>query len=305
MSATDQTRRMSWILSLGFITLATLCLPDATLVEISEHLPQPLQDPATLTLLVLVPGAVVSAALLLYLGLRLGKEGQVAVGSESRISAAPRENAKRVSVVALVLSASVLAKLLHTFYSFMVWDTTGDSLGNFWLVLPLLAVLFSGMLLLGLAGKSVLAGFSYLLLIPALVLVATRAQGVNARQLTEARAESIKQAIDAYNTQQGHYPQDLQQLVPGYAISFPGPVVILGQNWCYEGGNDYYRLGYLDRQHWSSPILFGRLYSSAGHAPVREDVCREAIDTYRARHPDWDGVLQAYGKPTPTPDVGE
>jgi hypothetical protein len=95
------------------------------------------------------------------------------------------------------------------------------------------------------------------------------------------------------------------QLTPFYILSFPGPVIIYGQYWCYDGGEDYYRLGYLDREHWSSPILFGRVYSAKGHSPLKVDVCQPAIDTYREQHPDWESVLQDYGQPMPTPDMGE
>jgi hypothetical protein len=147
--------------------------------------------------------------------------------------------------------------------------------------------------------------FLYLLLIPALIVVATRAQSVNFRQLTEARAERARQAIEAYYAREGRYPETIQQLIPWYAISLPKPVIIYGQGWCYQGGEDYYRLGYLDSEHWSSPIRFGRVYSAKGHSPLKVDVCQLAIDTYRAQHPDWDRILQDYGKPTPTPDIGE
>ena len=77
-----------------------------------------------------------------------------------------------------------------------------------------------------------------------------------------------------------------------------------GQNWCYQGGGDYYRLGYLDREHWSSPILFGHVYSAQGRSGLKEDICQQAIDAFRTQNPDWDSVLQDYGKPTPTPDLG-
>jgi len=296
----------TWIIYAGLIILVVLSLPDAMTLEISAHLPHPLEDPMTLTVLLTIPVALVVAALLLYSGLTLHKESQNVGMEEDGVSQAQRKHTGRASVVALVLSALVLAKVLHNFYWFMVWDTTGDSLGNGWLVFPRLTVLFSSVVLFSLLrGEATLAGFSYLLLIPILVVIATRAQSVDFRQLTEVRAERVRQVIEAYYAREGRYPQNLQQLIPWYAISLPGPVIIYGQGWCYQGDIDYYRLGYLNREHWSSPILFGRVYSAKGHSPLKVDVCQPAIDTYRAQHPDWDRVLQDYGKPTPTPDIGE
>lgn len=169
-----------------------------------------------------------------------------------------------------------------------------------------LAVLFSSLMLLGfLAGKTFLPGLAYLLLIPALVVVADRAQRVDFRQLTAARAAQVLRAIEDYQAQAGRYPRELSQLTPRYALTRSGPLVIYGQGWCYQGGDDYYRLGYLDREHWSSPILFGWVFSARGQAPLKVDVCQAALEAYRAEHPDWDHVLQDYGRPTPTPDFDE
>jgi hypothetical protein len=138
-----------------------------------------------------------------------------------------------------------------------------------------------------------------------MIAVSARAQRVDFRQLTEERAERVTQAIETYYAREGRYPQDLRQLVPRYVLSLPGPVIIYGQDWCYDGGEDYYRLGYLDREHWSDPRLFGRVYSAKGDSPLKVDVCQPAIDIYRAQHPDWDRILQDYGRPTPTSDIGE
>jgi hypothetical protein len=80
---------------------------------------------------------------------------------------------------------------------------------------------------------------------------------------------------------------------------------MFGQGWCYHAGQDYYRFGYLDREHWSSPIVFGRLYSFQGRSPLKVDVCASVIDVYRTQHPDWERALQQYGRPTPTPDIRE
>lgn len=53
-------------------------------------------------------------------------------------------------------------------------------------------------------------------------------------------------------------PNDAR-LTPGYVLSLPGPVIIYGQDWCHDGGDDYYRLGYVVCEHWSGPRLTGQV----------------------------------------------
>jgi len=130
------------------------------------------------------------------------------------------------------------------------------------------------------------AGFLYSLLIPALMIaVSARAQRVDFRQLTEERAERVTQAIETYYAREGHYPQDLRQLVPRYVLSLPGPVIIYGQDWCYDGGEDYYRLGYVYREHWSDPDLHGRIYRTKGETLDLPGICAEEIAALENRYP--------------------
>jgi hypothetical protein len=53
----------------------------------------------------------------------------------------------------------------------------------------------------------------------------------------------------------------------------PEPVILYGQEWCYDAGDDYYRLGAVSRAHWSAPDLTGQLYSAKGDVPVLVAVC--------------------------------
>jgi hypothetical protein len=151
-----------------------------------------------------------------------------------------------------------------------------------------LAVLFSGfMLLFTRTGGAKPAGFLYLLLIPALIAISARAQVVDFRQLTEERAERVSQAIETYYARQGHYPQDLRQLTPWYVLSVSAPVIIYGQDWCYEGGGDYYRLGYVSRQHWSDPRLTGMIYGAKGEGPEPYWLCEEEVIALQKHCPDY------------------
>lgn len=284
-------RRVShsvWIYA-GLLILAALFLPASTIVDIfPARLSQPFGSLMALTLLLILSIVLVVAALLLYSGLNLLKKWRNAGMGEDGGSPAQRNHTGMASVVVLVLGALLLAKAIHNFYGFMVWDTTYDPLGNLWLPFPALAVLFSSAFLFSLLpGRRKLAGFLYLLLIPALIAVSARAQKVDFHQLTEARAARVSQAIEAYYAREGRYPQALRQLPPWYVLSLPGPVIIYGQAWCYDGGEDYYRLGYVDRGHWSDPLLTGQIYATKGEAPDLPAMCDEAIAALEKRYPSF------------------
>lgn len=283
-------RKMSakvWIYA-GLFILAGLFLPASMLVKIfPARLSLPFEAPMAITLLLILSIALVIAALLLCSGLNLYKEWQNAGAVEDGGSQAQRKQAGRAAAVVLVLSALLLVKALHNFYWFMVWDTTYDSLEYLWLpIIPIPAVLFSSVVLsIALPGRTKLAGFLYLLLIPALIAVSARAQRVDFRQLTEERAGRVSQAIETYYAREGRYPQDLRQLTPWYVLSLPGPVIIYGQDWCFDGSDDYYRLGYVYREHWSDPRLIGRIYKTKGEAPDLYPICDEEIAALQKRYP--------------------
>ena len=62
--------------------------------------------------------------------------------------------------VVLVMSALLLARTLHNIYWLTVWDNIDDSLGYLWLIVPVVAVLFSGVMLsITLPSRTKLAGF--------------------------------------------------------------------------------------------------------------------------------------------------
>ena len=254
----------------------------------------------------MLSAALVVVALLFHSGLKSLDEWRSTGALESGDPQAQRKRAGRAALLAFALGSFLLAKALHNLYWFTVWDATTDSLGYLSLAIPIPVVLLSGVVLcFVLPGRIKWAGLLYSLLIPVLLIgVSARAQQVDYHQLTEERAERITQAIEAYHAREGHYPQDLRELTPRYILSAPGPVILYGQDWCYLGGKDYYCLGYLDREHWSSPILLGQLYSARGHSPLEVDACQSAIDTYRAQHPDWKW-LEYVASPTPTPGIGD
>ncbi len=278
-----------WIYA-GIFILPVLSLPASVFVNIlPAHLSLLFGTPMVFTLLWMPSVALLIAALLLYSGLNLYKESQNVGTVEDGGSQAQRKRASRAAAVVFVVGAILLAKALHNLYWLTVWDTTDDSLGYLWLVFPVVIVLFSGVTLsITLPGRTKLAGFLYSLLIPALmVAVSASAQRVDFRQLTEERAKHVAQAIESYYAKEGHYPQDLRQLTPQYALSLPGPVILYGQDWCYDGGADYYRLGYVYREHWSDPRLSGRICATKGRVPDLDGMCEEQVIALQERYPDY------------------
>jgi hypothetical protein len=123
---------------------------------------------------------------------------------------------------------------------------------------------------------------------PALIIgIFTLAQQVDIRQLTEERAARTSRAIEAFYGRQGHYPETLEKLTPWYILSIPEPGIIYGQNWCYDSGPNYYRLGYIYREHWSAPYLIGTLHKASGNVPDIHPLCREEATKLQEKHPNF------------------
>jgi hypothetical protein len=96
---------------------------------------------------------------------------------------------------------------------------------------------------------------------------------------TEWRAASIDRAIRRYYLDNGSYPTDLAELTPRYLLILPVPYIIPGQDWCYEGGTDYYRLGYVYREYFSTPASV-RITSFEGQPPDPAWPCEQEAARY-------------------------
>lgn len=259
-----------WIF-LGLLCLIGLMIPSSSLMADRE--PGPVSDAIWFTLFLLPSLALVSAAFLLY----AGWGGTVP------------ESDKISKGISLPLSILLIVKTIYNLYDLTLWDNTYDPLGYLWLILPIFAVLLSGLMLaVALPGKIKLVGSAYSILVSvSLIGVSTLAQRVDFRQETTGRAERIVAAIDSYYTREGRYPESLSLLTPRYILSLPKPMIMHGQDWCYDSGDGYYRLGYLDREHWSSPHLIGRTYKSVGEVSDPQPICMDAFLAMQSRIPDY------------------
>jgi hypothetical protein len=280
------TRRVNqWVwFGIGLLMLAGLFVPISVILDMA-----PLGGLESIEfgfVFVIFPATLIIADLLLSSALNRRKGGRDPDGAGIQSGSQP-EQFKTASLPFFVLCGLLILKLMHSFYWFMVWDSTGDSLGGLWFIFMAPVILFSAILLVVmlLDRKKFAAGF-YLLCSLGLVLAFAIAAQVDFRQLTEDRANRVSQAVARFHTQEGQYPSSLDQLTPRYLFSIPGPVIMYAQDWCYHGGDDYYRLGYVDRQHWSDPRLFGHIYKIQGESADLPRLCEAEVMTLQARYPE-------------------
>ena len=297
--ATRQLSAWVWFVA-GLLILAGLVvLPTSLLVETEKtalgSLSQTLETLLSITIFMMLPVALVVAAVLLQSGVKFHQERQDAKAIEDGGSGAKRVHAGRAAAFFL-LSALLIGMTLRNFYWLMVWDSTYDGLQILWLFVPVMAALFAGVLLFfNLQGWTRWAGLSYALLIPVLlVAVYTRAQQVDFRQLTEERGRAGEPGDRSLLRPAGALsPGPAPAHPPLHAGFLAGPVIINGQGWCYDGGETFYRLGTVYRDHWSSPMLVGRVYATKGEAPDLPPACDQEIEGLRKRSPGFYGDKEA------------
>ena len=97
------------------------------------------------------------------------------------------------------------------------------------------------------------AAIAYMILIPLAFLVFYFAAWLfDPHALTEKRADQIQGAIEEYSLMANVYPDELGGISPNYLFFIPPPLTARGTDWCYQGGKDFYRLGYVTYQHSTS-----------------------------------------------------
>jgi hypothetical protein len=198
------------------------------------------------------------------------------------------------SLLRLGLALVLLLNLIDTVFWVSVWDHTDDGLGGVWLAIT------GGLLALGAGGLFIergrgwlrATGILYLLLVPALIFGAFGLGfKVSYLEITEKRAALIQQAVQSFYTQNGRFPSALDELVPSNLLWVPPQVILRGENWCYQGGADYYRLGVFWRSTFSA-LLEAKVYASAGSPPDAGWVCQEKLAKMKDKYdpkPFYDG----------------
>ena len=176
------------------------------------------------------------------------------------------------AVLRLGLAALLLGTLAYTIVWASIWDQTSDGLSaNFLSTLAGLVAVAAGMLMgLTFTGWRRLAGLAFAVLVTILVFGASNyGWDVSYHAITDARAARIQRAVERFHARTGLYPEELEELIPSDLLWIPGPVILQGQEWCYQGGLGYYRLGAFYREFFSVPLSL-HVYASAGN-PLESD----------------------------------
>ncbi|MGE5223335.1 MAG: hypothetical protein ACM3PY_12925, partial [Omnitrophica WOR_2 bacterium] len=94
-------------------------------------------------------------------------------------------------------------------------------------------------------------------------------------RVTLERAAQVDAAIQRYHAQNGRYPASLIQLMPRYLLWVPEPVTYYKSVWCYDGNQQYYRLGYYEAGYYRYSLrgISVKLYGSAGELPQQPTPC--------------------------------
>jgi len=193
------------------------------------------------------------------------------------------------------LAVLLLFTLAYVIYWEAIWDQTSDGLGGIWLAYQAsLAAVLCGAVM-GVKARSWFrsAGFIFALLTPVLLLGAFR-MGWNAdyQGLSNLRAGKIAAALTRYQIREGHYPDRLEELVPGYLLRVPSQVILRQEDWCYQGGGNAYVLAAYWRKYFSNPLEV-RVYASNGClVSSLVQACQSRLPALKQRY----DPLQSYEK---------
>jgi hypothetical protein len=172
----------------------------------------------------------------------------------------PKRKALYLGMALLLVLCACAVTLRHG----LLTKATGRASEDHFPFGALAAALASGLVLaFSLKDTARRAGIAFLVITPLLIVVSFSAGfAMNPVVITEGRLARINQAVQSFHQDVGVYPPDLATLVPVYAKNILGPLTGRGQVWCYQAGNDYYRLGY---------VWYQRYYNYPGEsAPVWE-----------------------------------
>ncbi len=184
----------------------------------------------------------------------------------------------------LVLSACAVV-LRHG----LLTKATGRAAEDHFPFAALASALVSGLVLaLSLKAAARRIALAQLVLVPVLIVI-TFSIGyyMNPVAITQARLSRLNQAIQSYKREVGVYPPDLGSLFPGYARFILGPLTGRGQVWCYQAGDDYYRLGYVWYQRYydypdaskpfTEPYFEIKVPYAVGTPPAGEWMCDQEL----------------------------
>lgn len=280
------------LLFIGFGLFLALFWPTSSIIESERYyhyrLPQPFLSIVDILVYACFLLSLVVAAALLSAGVKMIQQGLTPAGD------APAEKPGSW-LLALVfgLAGLLLLQFFRNLSELLMWDNTNDPIEVFWLILPILTCLVCGTVLAASqSGRAKLVSLVFFLFIPIMMyIIFVPAVNIDFRTITRERGERITYALETYRQREGEYPQRLTQLTPRDLRIIRPPFIFNGQNWCYDSGGSSYLLGYVDRDHWSSPCYVGQVVSSAGDISSLPPVCasqvKELMDVIEDSGIDW------------------
>ena len=190
------------------------------------------------------------------------------------------------TVIRLVVAVLLLLVIGDLIVTETVWVQAEDSLSVIPVVVFTAAVAAAMLLAWAARGWRRLGALVFALLVTLTASYAVE-QGwrMSPTGLTEARAEKIDRAIQRYYERQGHYPSRLANLMPFYLWRIPQPMIFRDQTWCYEGGDDYYRLGYVHQRAFGVPpeYISIRIHAAVGEPPDPSWPCDKELERARSK----------------------
>jgi hypothetical protein len=167
-----------------------------------------------------------------------------------------------------------------------IWDDATDGLGwiMMWMLTSIIGIGSAILVAWSMPPKRVWVAILFALAVPSMLVGANNLSHNDASfskpiLVTEQRADKIDKAIQRYYEKNNEYPQALSDLTPWYLLYTPNPLIIPGQDWCYQGGADYYRFGYVYRRVFSVPASV-KIHSSVGEASDANWECQNEANKY-------------------------
>lgn len=228
--------------------------------------------------------------------------GLVVVGAAVLLTNSLQARRGKRALLQAALALALLGTLAHLIFWASVWDQTSDGLGGLFLSRPsaLVAVGAGMAMAVALNGRRRAAGLLFSVVVP-LLLYQSFELGwqVSYHEMTERRAERIAQALADYRENEGTYPPALEALTPRYLLRVPQPVELQGEPWCYQGGDEFYRLGAFSREFFSMPVKL-QVYQAVGQ-PDSVWACEEQVAEMKERYYSPMEDPDALQPPLPTP----
>lgn len=186
-------------------------------------------------------------------------------------------------IVLVLIAAALLALTIYLLILETLWDSATDGMSQIFIIMLCLYGGIAGAMLAAwtLPGWRKLGPLVFSIAL-VLLMVLTRDQWsfTDRIAVTDSWGARIAQAVERYQARSGRYPAALTDLVPFDIWRIQRPFVYRDQDWCYQAGQDYYRLAYVHRPAFGVPpqYITIRMVGSAGKPPAGAWSCDAALE---------------------------